>query len=416
MVLISAPGSTFTGRGLQPCFATIWRVVWNDVWPSGARSVYNWPSWQAVLGSNDIIWLTWCLRGVRVHLLLHGDLLLWWSCGGLWLECLDGLLYVCLPLLGDLLCHLLNDLLDDLLFDLEVDLGDLPLNSLHLNGVITEPLILWGFLHTAVKWPVLLQLKHFLWKARQCPCGWLYPHLLQGCLVLDCTSAWMEDLLAEADARDVRWALPCAFAYWNCSHLASNCLQWARRDWYISVDWSCKRIQSLASWYFTACCSTIIIMMSLTSWLGNWHLAIVAHILLDKACTPSSGSWQRSEKSWLQWCQKWTSLIMDWIAFNACTGVCWASGVTVLLSTRVWSAWQSSLSNIILICVHPHLCWSAASGSMSRASRKSKALVLNACHSAAWFGLLNENLGASQWWAVDLDAILYVYNNIFQKN
>ena len=220
---------------------------------------------------------------------------------------------------------------------LRLTLGDLPLSSLHLNGVVTEPLALQGFLHRAVKWLVLLQLKHFLWKAGQCPCGWLYPHLLQGCLVLDCTLAWMEDLLAEADAIDVRWALPCAFACWNCLHPASSCVQWARRDWYISVDWSCKRIRSLASWYFTACCSTIIFMMSLTSWLGNWHLAIVAHILFDKACTPSSGSWQRSEKSWSWWCQKWTSsLIIDWIAFNASAGVCWGSGVTVLLSMRVW--------------------------------------------------------------------------------
>ena len=183
----------------------------------------------------------------------------------------------------------------------------------------------------------------------------------------------MEDLLAEADARDVRWALPCAFAYWNCSHLASSCLQCAKRDWYVSVDWSCKCIQSLASWYFTACCSTIIFMTSLTSWLENWHLVIVAHILLDKACTPSSCRWQRSEKSWSWWCQKWTSsLIMDWIVFNACAGVCWTSGVTVLLSMRVWGAWQSSPSNILLICLHPCLFWSAASGSMSRASRKSK--------------------------------------------
>ena len=78
IVLISAPGSTFTGRGLQSCFMTIWRVVWNDVWPSGAQSVYSWPSLQVVLGSNDIIWLTWCLWGVRVHLLLCSDLLLWW--------------------------------------------------------------------------------------------------------------------------------------------------------------------------------------------------------------------------------------------------------------------------------------------------------------------------------------------------
>ena len=38
-MLISAPGLTLTDRGLLSCFVTVWRVVWNDVCPSGALSV-----------------------------------------------------------------------------------------------------------------------------------------------------------------------------------------------------------------------------------------------------------------------------------------------------------------------------------------------------------------------------------------
>ena len=58
-----------------------WSMVWNDLWPSGALSVYSWSSLQLEL--KDIMWLTWCLYGVGLHLLLHGDLLQWWSCEGL---------------------------------------------------------------------------------------------------------------------------------------------------------------------------------------------------------------------------------------------------------------------------------------------------------------------------------------------
>ena len=35
------------------------------------------------------------------------------------------------------------------------------------------------------------------------------------------------------------------------------------------VDWSCKRIQSLASWYFTACCSVIKLHEILDLLAGN---------------------------------------------------------------------------------------------------------------------------------------------------
>ena len=147
----------------------------------------------------------------------------------------------------------------------------------------------------------------------------------------------MEELPEKAVVIDVKWALPWAWACWNCLHLASSCLQWARRDWYDRVFWSCKWIQSLALWYFTACCNTIILMISLTSSLGNWHLLTVVLILLERPWIPSSGSCLRSDRSWLQWCQKCTSSVMtDWIALSAREGVHWASGDMVLLSMKVW--------------------------------------------------------------------------------
>ena len=34
ILLASALGSTFMGRGLQPCLVTNFRVVWNAQWPS----------------------------------------------------------------------------------------------------------------------------------------------------------------------------------------------------------------------------------------------------------------------------------------------------------------------------------------------------------------------------------------------
>ena len=57
------------------------------------------------------------------------------------------------------------------------------------------------------------------------------------------------------------------------------------------------------------------------------------------------------------------------MAFNAFIGVSWCSVVIVLLSIMVCSVCQSSLVNIILICFHPFLDWSASSGSMSSVSR-----------------------------------------------
>ena len=52
-------------------------------------------------------------------------------------------------------------------------------------------------------------------------------------------SAWMEDAEAVTVVMDVRSAGPLSLAFWYCSHLDSSNLQWERRDWYVSWDWSC---------------------------------------------------------------------------------------------------------------------------------------------------------------------------------
>ena len=44
MVLTDVLGSTLMWRGLLPLHVTIWKVVWNDVWPSEVVSVISLPS------------------------------------------------------------------------------------------------------------------------------------------------------------------------------------------------------------------------------------------------------------------------------------------------------------------------------------------------------------------------------------
>ena len=104
----------------------------------------------------------------------------------------------------------------------------------------------------------------------------------------------------------------------------------------------------------------------------------------------------------------------DWITLRAWVGVYWASGEMVLLLISVWSTWQSSPSDIILIWHHPFLPWSSSSGLMSKALRKSRALVWNSFQSSAWFGEVKENLGASQC-RVFLEAIFCLLWCVFQK-
>ena len=83
MIFASAPGSTLTSSNLQPCLMTSCKVVWNDLWPLGALSGYNWPSFTWDRFKDEVRWLTLYLNGVQLCLLHLGDLLLWWSCEGL---------------------------------------------------------------------------------------------------------------------------------------------------------------------------------------------------------------------------------------------------------------------------------------------------------------------------------------------
>ena len=76
MIFASAPGSTLTSSDLQTCLVTSCKVVWNDLWPLGALSVYNWPSSTWDRFEDEVRWLTLYLNGVGLHLLCLGDLLL----------------------------------------------------------------------------------------------------------------------------------------------------------------------------------------------------------------------------------------------------------------------------------------------------------------------------------------------------
>ena len=90
IIFASAPGSTLTDSGLQPCLVISCKVVWNDLWPSGAMSVHNWPSSTWDWPIDEVRWLTLYLYSVGPCLPHLGDLLLWQSC--------EGLLLLLLPL------------------------------------------------------------------------------------------------------------------------------------------------------------------------------------------------------------------------------------------------------------------------------------------------------------------------------
>ena len=61
---------------------------------------------------------------------------------------------------------------------------------------------------------------------------------------LDIASMCKDDVAAVMEARSAR---PLSFAFWYCSQQASSILQCERRARYVSWDWSCCLIQSLAS-------------------------------------------------------------------------------------------------------------------------------------------------------------------------
>ena len=90
----------------------------------------------------------------------------------------------------------------------------------------------------------------------------------------------------------------------NCSHLCSNNLQWCKSVLYVScMAGSCKCIQSQASWYFLACCSNIILMVSIVCWCSNLQLFTSDVILVFNACTCSSGCCLMSLMTSSLWCQ-----------------------------------------------------------------------------------------------------------------
>ena len=70
---------------------------------------------------------------------------------------------------------------------------------------------------------------------------------------------------------EVRLDCPFTLAFWHCLHWDSRSLQWVRRDWYVSRDWSWSQIESLSSWYCMACCRTMIFSISWV-WVGELAL------------------------------------------------------------------------------------------------------------------------------------------------
>ena len=69
-----------------------------------------------------------------------------------------------------------------------------------------------------------------------------------------------------------RSACPFSLAFWYCLHKDLSSLHWGRRAWYVSWDWSWSQIQSLALWYHTAYCRTMIFSISCVSGWGEHAL------------------------------------------------------------------------------------------------------------------------------------------------
>ena len=158
---------------------------------------------------------------------------------------------------------------------------------------------------------------------------------------------------------------PLCLAFWNCSHLDSSSLQWERRAWYVSWDWSWFLIQSLALWYCTACWRTIIFRVSWVLGWGNLHLVTRLEMCWDSACIPLPACCLMLEISLSQWAQKYPlDLMVIAIASRVALGFFISSGITTPLSIRVWRACLSSPSNMSLSCFQPFWLLSAWSGSI----------------------------------------------------
>ena len=101
-------------------------------------------------------------------------------------------------------------------------------------------------------------------------------------------------LVVLAVPRLVNSALPFCCALMKCSHCCSSVLQCCRSDLYVSAAGSCCLIQSHASWYLIACCSNIILMVSVVCWSWKLQLFTKLMILVLRVCTCSSGCCLRS--------------------------------------------------------------------------------------------------------------------------
>ena len=181
----------------------------------------------------------------------------------------------------------------------------------------------------------------------------------------DCIKC-MEDVASVIEARSVQ---PLSFAFWYCPHHTFGILQWERRAWYVSWDWSCCLIQSLASWYLTACCRTMILSISMVGAGVNLELLMRSHMHWDSTWIPSSGCCCKSDTSSSLWAHKCSSDFIEvTITSNASLGVSMCSGVMTWLSIRFWKAFLSSPLNMSFSCFQPLWDSSATSGSMLRVS------------------------------------------------
>ena len=137
----------------------------------------------------------------------------------------------------------------------------------------------------------------------------------------------------------------------------------------MSWDWSCCLFQSLASWYLTACWSTIIFSIF---WVLGWvNLDCLMRLEMhwDSTCIPSWGCCLVSEISPSLQAKNAPQTLSVLIASRAALGFFISSGIMVWLSMKVWRACLSSPPNMSLSCFQPLWLLSVWSGSMSRASR-----------------------------------------------
>ena len=153
----------------------------------------------------------------------------------------------------------------------------------------------------------------------------------------------------------VRSACPLSLAFCYCFYLDSSSLQWERRDWHVSWDWSCQWIQSLVMWYHTACCRTMNFSISHVLACINLHWVMRLQMCWDSTCIPSPRTCLTLESSSSQWAQKCSSdFIVILMASRVALGVVMVSFIMVLLSIKVWRACLSLPSNMSLSCFHPY--------------------------------------------------------------